>query len=99
MAKMYVTADTGSIVLGVICRNHFGFLNQRPKGLPVPEECLVCEKRLECINAKSKAKTCQVDIKAEFKGIEKTEPVIIIEEINENFEKPKRIMRQPEKED
>ncbi len=99
VTKMYVTEDAGSTVLGVICRNHFGFLNQRSKGLPMPEECLVCEKILECMNAKSKAKTHQVDTKTESKGIEKTEPAIIIEEINENFEKPKRIMRQLEKED
>lgn len=44
---------------------------------------------------KSKAKTSQIETKSESKRIEKTES-IIIEEINENFEKPKTITRQVE---
>lgn len=91
MTKMCATEDTSFTVLGVICRNHFGFLNQRPKGSDVPEECLTCEKMIECMTSKFKAKTRQIETKTESKNFEKTEPIIIIEEINENFEKTKTI--------
>lgn len=94
MAKIRTVEDTGFMVSSLTCRN-LGFLNQRSKDLAVPEECLVCEKMLECIAVKSKAKTSQIETKSESKRIEKTES-IIIEEINENFEKPKTITRQVE---
>ncbi|MGE5638076.1 MAG: hypothetical protein ACM3WQ_05150, partial [Chloroflexota bacterium] len=73
-----------------------GFLSQRSKDLVIAEECLVCEKMLECMTVKCEAKTHQPETKLEFKNIEETKS-IIIEEINENFEKPKTITRQVEK--
>ncbi len=94
-----MTENTGFTVLGVICRNHFGFLTQRPKGLAVPEECLTCEKMLQCMAAESKAKISRSETKVEFEDTQKTEPIIIIEEINENFEKPKTVTRQVENEE
>ncbi len=99
MTKICATEDTGFTILGVICRNYFGFLNQRPTGLAVPEECLICEKMLQCMAAESKAEIARVETKAEFRDVGKTEPIIIIEEISENFEKPKTVTRQVENEE
>jgi hypothetical protein len=31
------------------CGQFFGYLNKRPKGTPVPERCLTCEKMVECL--------------------------------------------------
>lgn len=92
MSKIRTPGETGFMVSSLTCRNHLEFLNQRSKDIAVPEECLVCEKMLECMTVKSKAETHQLEAKPEFKHIEKTES-IIIEEINENFEKPKTITR------
>jgi len=34
------------------CPHHFGYLANRPKNAPVPQECLTCPKMLECIRAR-----------------------------------------------
>jgi len=31
------------------CPYHFGYLKEKPKELPIPEECLTCPKMLECM--------------------------------------------------
>jgi hypothetical protein len=31
------------------CGQYFGYLNKRPKGTPIPESCLTCEKMVECM--------------------------------------------------
>jgi DNA-directed RNA polymerase subunit RPC12/RpoP len=31
------------------CSNGFGYLKKRPKGTPIPDECLVCEKMIQCL--------------------------------------------------
>ena len=31
------------------CGHFFGYLNKRPKGTPVPERCLTCEKMVDCL--------------------------------------------------
>jgi len=30
------------------CAYYFGFLNSIPKDMPIPDECLVCPKVLQC---------------------------------------------------
>ena len=30
------------------CPHHFGYLSELPKNQPIPEECLLCPKLLEC---------------------------------------------------
>ena len=37
------------------CPHHFGYLADRPKSAPMPDECLTCEKMLECINKSNSA--------------------------------------------
>jgi DNA-directed RNA polymerase subunit RPC12/RpoP len=34
---------------GVGCAHHLGYLKQRPKNTPIPEECLTCSKMIECM--------------------------------------------------
>jgi DNA-directed RNA polymerase subunit RPC12/RpoP len=31
------------------CPHHFGYLKNRPKGTPIPEECLTCKKIVQCL--------------------------------------------------
>lgn len=31
------------------CSHHLGYLKQRPKSTPIPEECLTCTKMIECM--------------------------------------------------
>lgn len=31
------------------CGHHLGYLRQRPKNTPIPEECLTCSKMIECM--------------------------------------------------
>jgi len=33
------------------CSHHFGYLNQRSKGQKIPEECLTCQKVIECMRS------------------------------------------------
>ena len=35
------------------CPHHFGYLGNRPKNASVPQECLTCQKMLECRNISS----------------------------------------------
>ena len=32
------------------CPHHFRYLASRPKGVPIPQECLTCQEMLECRN-------------------------------------------------
>jgi hypothetical protein len=31
------------------CSHDFGYLKKRPKGTPIPDECLICPKMIQCI--------------------------------------------------
>ena len=31
------------------CPYHFGYLKEKPKEVPIPEECLICPKMLDCM--------------------------------------------------
>jgi hypothetical protein len=31
------------------CSHFFGYLNKRQKGAPIPEQCLICAKMLDCL--------------------------------------------------
>jgi len=33
----------------ISCGHELGYLKKRPKGMPIPEECLVCDKMIECL--------------------------------------------------
>jgi DNA-directed RNA polymerase subunit RPC12/RpoP len=34
---------------GVSCQHFFGYLGKRPKDTSIPEDCLVCERMIECM--------------------------------------------------
>jgi len=31
------------------CSHGFGYLKKRPKGTPIPDECLICQKMIQCL--------------------------------------------------
>jgi DNA-directed RNA polymerase subunit RPC12/RpoP len=34
---------------GVKCNHFWGYLKKRPKNTPIPDECLTCDKMIECL--------------------------------------------------
>jgi len=44
--KKIEVADVGEVK----CSHSFGYLKTRPKGSPIPDECLVCQKMIQCIS-------------------------------------------------
>jgi len=44
-----VTKGTAKLQENVKCDHFFGFLKKREKNAPIPEDCLVCEKMIECM--------------------------------------------------
>jgi len=34
---------------GTKCQHHFGYLKNRPKNTPIPDECLTCDRMIECL--------------------------------------------------
>lgn len=35
--------------IGTKCQHYFGYLKKRPKNTPIPDECLTCDKMIECL--------------------------------------------------
>jgi len=33
----------------VKCKHFFGYLKKRPKDVPIPDECLTCDKMIDCL--------------------------------------------------
>ncbi|MEM0095139.1 MAG: hypothetical protein QXZ51_03120 [Candidatus Bathyarchaeia archaeon] len=50
-----VSVDSGQKVMdehakaGGECPHFFGFLKKRPKNMPIPDECLTCNRMIECL--------------------------------------------------
>jgi len=44
-----VTEVEAAVGEAVGCAHHLGYLKQRPKNTPIPEECLTCSKIIECM--------------------------------------------------
>ena len=100
MAETHTTEGTGFTISSSVCRHHFGFLNERIKGTAIPEECLTCEKMLDCITSKPETEAVQVETKPELEVVAKAEEsIVVVEEIEETFadEKPKIIPQRVEK--
>jgi hypothetical protein len=81
------------------CPHYFGYLGKRAKGEGIPEECLACEKAVECmlsepksIPPKPKAEQRQLPKKEVLKEIFKQDVEEAVEEETEKAveEKPKR---------
>lgn len=52
MGQTELVEESGFTAPGSACKHQFGFLSQRPKGVPIPEECFTCEKMLDCTIAR-----------------------------------------------
>jgi len=61
------------------CLHHLGYLSQRPRGEKIPEECMTCEKIVECMLSKLKGSSSAT--KRKSKGP-------IVEEVKEAAEEP-----------
>lgn len=35
--------------IGTKCQHYLGYLKKRPKNTPIPDECLTCDKMIECL--------------------------------------------------
>jgi hypothetical protein len=100
MAETHNTEETGFTISSSACKHHFGFLGQRARGTAIPDECLTCEKMLDCMTAKPEDKASQAETKPEPEA-ERTfeDTFVVVEEVEETFaaEKPEPVMQQPEK--
>ena len=47
-AKAYRRPDAKAET-GTKCQHHFGYLKKRPKNTPIPDECLTCDRMIECL--------------------------------------------------
>jgi hypothetical protein len=61
------------VVSSSVCPHHLGFLGQRPKGLAIPDECLTCEKILDCMSSKPEDIEATPEKKPEISAIERAE--------------------------
>ena len=64
------------------CTHHFGFLNQRAKGVATPEECFTCEKMLDCMVSKPDGTTPATEF------VEPTQEMEAVEEVAKKVEEP-----------
>ncbi|MGB9854086.1 MAG: hypothetical protein ACPLRY_04685 [Candidatus Bathyarchaeales archaeon] len=90
--------EQGFVSLDSGCPHYFGYLGKRAKGEGIPEECLACEKAVECMlsepegtSLKPKAKQRQLPKKEVLKESVKQVVEEIVEEETEKAvkEKPK----------
>src|SRR3990170_5415089 len=54
MAKTLADEKPEILISNSTCQHRFGFLGQRPKGTDFPDECLTCEKILDCMFSERK---------------------------------------------
>ena len=95
MAETCAAEATGFTVSSSPCQRYFGFLSQRPKGTPIPEECLTCEKMLDCMVSKPDA-TAKLETKPEPNVAEQGETTVTFEEVTLT-ETPRELKVEPEK--
>lgn len=75
----------GFVVSSSVCLHQFGFLSQRPKGMEIPDECLTCEKVVECMLSKPEDTAATPEIKPEFSAVERAKD--LVEEFGEKNKK------------
>jgi hypothetical protein len=52
MAETHAAEKPGFTVSSSPCKRYFGYLSQREKGAAMPDDCLTCEKMLDCMFSK-----------------------------------------------
>ena len=40
----------GALEENATCAHHFGYLKHRPKNMPIPEDCFICSKMIDCMS-------------------------------------------------
>jgi DNA-directed RNA polymerase subunit RPC12/RpoP len=50
LEKEQEKAEKKETVTEAICSHGFGYLKKRPKGTQIPDECLVCQKMIQCLS-------------------------------------------------
>jgi len=71
MAKIE-TERQGFTVTSSTCKHYFGFVGQRPKGTAIPEECLTCERVMDCMASKAEKEAGMPKIKLQVVASEQT---------------------------
>jgi hypothetical protein len=77
----------GSAVSSSVCPYYLGFLGQRPKGSAIPDECLACEKILDCMVPKPQDIAAKPEVESEFSAVQRAED--LAEELGEKDKKEK----------
>jgi hypothetical protein len=96
MAETREAEATGFTVSSSACQHYFGFLSQRPKGTPIPEECLTCEKMLDCLVSKPDLAAAKLETKTELNVAKQAETAVTFEEVT--VTEPLKTLRfEPEK--
>ena len=96
MAETRAVETTGITVSSSACKNYFGFLSQRPKGTPIPEECLTCERMLDCMVSKPDVAVAKPETKPELNVAEQVGTKVTVEEVT-GTETSKELKAEPEK--
>ena len=95
MAETRTAEKIGITISGSACQRYFGFLSQRSKGASIPEDCLTCEKMLDCMTAKPEASVPATPTKkkVDLEGAEKATSVMVVEEVAGTLlmDKPKKL--------
>ncbi len=52
MAETHAAEKEGFTVSSSTCKRYFGYLGQREKGAAMPDECLTCDKTIDCMFSK-----------------------------------------------
>ena len=87
---------TGFTVSSSACQRYFGFLSQRSKGTPIPEDCLTCEKMLDCMISTRDSTSVTLESKPELNTAEKAETTVTFEAVTAS-EQPKEGKLEPMK--
>jgi translation initiation factor IF-1 len=71
------------------CPHHFGYLRQRPRDQEIPEECLACEKMVDCMLSELRGDYLTGEIeKGEIEKAEAEPEIPTVEEVKELAEEP-----------
>jgi hypothetical protein len=90
MAKADTVEKTAFTVSSSACTHYFGFLSQRNKETPIPDECLTCTRMIECRSSEPEPTAVTAEELPESETTEQATEDIV--------DKPHIISEQPEKE-
>jgi hypothetical protein len=65
MAETHEDEKAGFTISSSTCKRYFGYLSQREKGAAMPDECLTCDRMIDCMFSKPDAPTVTMEKKTE----------------------------------